>query len=218
MSLIRERPEYLWPGLALLASTAACGDLASVPYNAMLRQLSTPQNSGRISGLGLAARIHVAASALLLVVYFGFIAGKGATRGLLQLSAGDGMNVRMAMLLAAGWFAVFALPLLLTAHRLPSAAEAPSPARRRAGRLPQVLDGPGRRMAPRPQLGVFPAGRRSFSGWPGRRVHLRRRAGCQRLRDLTGRCADLRGGRKRGGGAGRRASAGCWTTGSDPSR
>ena len=42
-------------GLALLALTAACGDLASVPYNAMLRQLTTPQNSGRVSGLGWAA-------------------------------------------------------------------------------------------------------------------------------------------------------------------
>ncbi|HTZ16325.1 MAG TPA: MFS transporter [Mycobacterium sp.] len=132
MSLIRDRPEYLWPGLALLAAAAACGDLASVPYNAMLRQLSTPQNSGRISGLGLAAAF-VGSVGLLLVVYFGAIAGNGATRGFLRLPAGDGMNVRMAMLLAAGWFVVFALPLLLTAHRLPSPAEALSPARRLLG-------------------------------------------------------------------------------------
>ncbi|MGH3597199.1 MAG: MFS transporter, partial [Mycobacterium sp.] len=55
MSLIRDRPEYLWPGLALLAAAAACGDLASVPYNAMLRQLSTPAKSGRISGFGWAS-------------------------------------------------------------------------------------------------------------------------------------------------------------------
>ncbi|HWF68587.1 MAG TPA: MFS transporter, partial [Mycobacterium sp.] len=122
MSLIRERPEYLWPGLALLAATAACGDLASVPYNAMLRQLSTPQTSGRISGFGLAAGF-MGSVGLLLVVYFGFISGKGASRGLLDLSAADGMNVRTAMLAAAGWLAVFALPLLLTAHRLPSVAE-----------------------------------------------------------------------------------------------
>jgi MFS transporter, UMF1 family len=128
MSLIRERPEYLWPGLALLAAAAACGDLASVPYNAMLRQLSTPQNSGRISGFGLAAGFSGSVM-LLLVVYFGFISGKGATRGLLHLSAGDGMNVRMAMLFAAGWLAVLALPLLLTAHRLPSVAEVARPER-----------------------------------------------------------------------------------------
>jgi MFS transporter, UMF1 family len=126
MSLIRERPEYLWPGLVLLAATAACGDLGSVPYNAMLRQLSTPQTSGRISGFGLAAGF-LGSVGLLLVVYFGFISGKGATRGLLHLPAGDGMNVRTAMLVAAGWLAVFALPLLLTAHRLPSVAEVARP-------------------------------------------------------------------------------------------
>ena len=126
MSLIRERPEYLWPGLALLAATAACGDLASVPYNAMLRQLSTPQTSGRISGFGLAAAF-MGSVGLLLVVYFGFISGKGATRGLLHLSPADGLNVRTAMLVAAGWFAAFALPLLLTAHRLPSVGEVAPP-------------------------------------------------------------------------------------------
>jgi MFS transporter, UMF1 family len=126
MSLIRERPEYLFPGLVLLAATAACGDLASVPYNAMLRQLSTPETSGRISGYGLAAGFSGSVM-LLLVVYFGFISGKGATRGLLHLPAGDGMNVRTAMLFAAGWLAVLALPLLLTAHRLPSVGEGARP-------------------------------------------------------------------------------------------
>jgi MFS transporter, UMF1 family len=126
MSLIRQRPEYFWPGLALLAAAAACGDLASVPYNAMLRQLSTPENAGRISGFGWAAG-YVGSVMLLPVVYFGFISGTGATRGLLHLSARDGINVRTAMLLAAGWFALFALPLLLTAHRLPSVAEVGRP-------------------------------------------------------------------------------------------
>ena len=127
-SLIRERPEYFWLGLALLGAAAASCDLGTVPYNAMLRQLSTPENSGRVSGFGLAAG-YVGSVVLLLVVYVGFISGKGATRGLLHLSAGDGMNVRLAMLLAAGWFAVFALPLVLTAHRLPSSVEVAPPAR-----------------------------------------------------------------------------------------
>jgi MFS transporter, UMF1 family len=128
MSLIRERPEYLWPGLALLALGAACGDLASVPYNAMLRQLTTPQNSGRISGFGLAAAFSGSVG-LLLVVYFGCVDGTGPNRGFLQLPVGDGMNVRIAMLVAAGWFAVLATPLLLTAHKLPASEEAVSSAR-----------------------------------------------------------------------------------------
>src|SRR3954453_20491722 len=42
MSLIRADNDYLWPGLVLLACTAAFSDLSTVPYNAMLRQLSTP--------------------------------------------------------------------------------------------------------------------------------------------------------------------------------
>jgi UMF1 family MFS transporter len=117
MSLIRADPGYLWAGLVLLALAAACGDLASVPYNAMLRQLSTPQNSGRISGFGWAVG-YAGSVVLLLVVYLGFIAGTGPTRGVLGLPTDDGQNIRAAMLLAAAWLGLFALPLLLTAHRL----------------------------------------------------------------------------------------------------
>lgn len=117
MAFIRADPSYLAAGLALLALTAACGDLASVPYNAMLRQLSTPQTAGRISGLGWAAGF-TGSVLLLLLIYTGFIMGDGPTRGLLQVSAEDGWNVRAAMLMAAGWLSVLALPLLWTAHTL----------------------------------------------------------------------------------------------------
>ncbi|MEI7718172.1 MAG: MFS transporter, partial [Mycobacterium sp.] len=114
MSFIRDDPRYLAPGLALLAITAACGDLASVPYNAMLRQLSTPRTAGRISGLGWAAG-YSGSVVLLLLVYIGFIRGDGPSRGLLGLPADDGQNVRAAMVLAAVWFLAFGLPLILTA-------------------------------------------------------------------------------------------------------
>jgi UMF1 family MFS transporter len=126
MSLIRDEPGYLWAGLALLALTAACGDLASVPYNAMLRQLSTPATSGRISGFGWAAG-YVGSVALLLVVYLGFISGAGPTRGLLGLPTHDGLHIRAAMLLAAAWLALLALPLLFTAHRLAPPGDVPRP-------------------------------------------------------------------------------------------
>ncbi|GAA1684185.1 MFS transporter [Mycolicibacterium murale] len=122
MSLIRDDPAYLFAGLALLAVAAACGDLASVPYNALLRQLSTSQTSGRISGMGWAAG-YFGSVLLLVLVYFGFIAGDGPERGFLSLSTDGGENIRMAMLLAAAWFAVFALPLLLTVHRWPRPVE-----------------------------------------------------------------------------------------------
>jgi MFS transporter, UMF1 family len=112
MSLIRADPSYLLAGLALLAFTAACSDLASVPYNAMLRQLATPETSGRVSGFGWAAG-YVGSVVLLLVVYAGFISGDGPTRGLLHIPAAEGQNVRAAMLMTAAWMAVFALPVLI---------------------------------------------------------------------------------------------------------
>ena len=112
MSLIRSEPDYLWPGLILLALTAACSDLATVPYNSMLRELSTPETSGRISGFGAAAG-YFGTVLLLLMVYLGLIAGEGDTRGWLSIPAEDGWPVRSAMLLTAAWFTLFALPLLL---------------------------------------------------------------------------------------------------------
>ena len=124
MSLIRPHPSYLLAGLALLAATAACLDLATVPYNAMLRQLSTPLTSGRISGFGAAAG-YFGSVLLLLVVYFGFVAGSGPHRGLLGIPADDGQNVRAAMLMTAAWLVVFAAPLMFTAHRIGAVGTAP---------------------------------------------------------------------------------------------
>ena len=121
-----DRPRLPGGGLALLAFTAACSDLASVPYNAMLRQLSTLETSGRISGLGWAAG-YVGSVVLLMLVYIGFIGGSGPTAACSASRWRMVTNVRAAMLLTAAWFAVFALPLLLTAHTFAPAAEPDGP-------------------------------------------------------------------------------------------
>ena len=123
MSLIAADYHYLLPGLVLLACTAACSDLATVPYNAVLSQLSNPKNSGRISGIGSAAG-YFGSVLLLLILYVGFIAGDGDTRGVLGLAAGNGQNVRVAMLFAAAWLALFAGPLLLSLRAAPIARRA----------------------------------------------------------------------------------------------
>jgi UMF1 family MFS transporter len=123
MSLIRDDYHYLWPGLALLALAAACSELATVPYNAMLRQLSTPQTSGRVSGFGWAMG-YFGSVMLLFVVYLMFMSGDGAIRGLVGLPVAEGQNVRAAMLLAAAWFALFALPVFIVApHPTPPPAD-----------------------------------------------------------------------------------------------
>nr|WP_090274380.1 MFS transporter [Mycolicibacterium komanii]CRL67332.1 major facilitator superfamily permease [Mycolicibacterium komanii] len=109
MSSVRDDYRYLALGLVLLGCASACNELATVPYNAMLRQLSTPQTSGQISGLGLGLGF-LGSVTLLLVVYFGFVSGDG---GLLGLPLDDGQNIRAAMVFTAVWFALFALPVLL---------------------------------------------------------------------------------------------------------
>jgi len=98
MSLIRDDARYLSVGLLLLGFTAACNDLASVPYNAMLRQLTTPATYGKVSGFGWAAG-YIGTMALLVIVYTCFMSG-------------GSQNVPAAMLLTAAWMAVFALPVL----------------------------------------------------------------------------------------------------------
>jgi MFS transporter, UMF1 family len=126
MSLVRDDYRYLWLGLLLLAATDAAIELATVPYNAMLRQLSTPQTSGRISGFGWGMG-YCGSVALLLIVYLGFICGDG---GMLGISTDDGQNVRAAMLLTAVWFALLAVPVLVA---VPSPTPAPDERRATVG-------------------------------------------------------------------------------------
>jgi UMF1 family MFS transporter len=125
MGMVREDWRYLALGLFLVGATSACNDLASVPYNAMLRQLSTPQTSGQISGFGIGLG-YFGSVVLLLVVYFGFVSGDGDHTGLLNLPAADGQNVRAAMVFTAVWFALFALPILILVPSPKPDIEAPA--------------------------------------------------------------------------------------------
>ncbi|AOW92991.1 hypothetical protein BFN03_10855 [Rhodococcus sp. WMMA185] len=118
MFFVRDSYEYLWLGLVLLAVGSVIFELANVPYNAMLRQVSTPANIGRVSGFGWSMG-YLGGIVLLLLSYFGFIVGDGDQRGFLGLTTEDGMNIRMVAVLAAVWLAVFAIPVLLTVPELP---------------------------------------------------------------------------------------------------
>ena len=195
MSLIRDDYHYLWPGLVLLACAAACSELATVPYNAMLRQLSTPETSGRISGFGWGMG-YFGSVVLLLIVYLSFISGDGDTRGLLGLPIADGQNVRAAMLLAAAWFALFALPVFIVVPH-PKPAPGPAEGRRILRRLSQTVGRSRRRMAPGPQHRLLPARQRGVSRRPGRGLRVRRGTRRQRVRHLECRRAAVRRKRKR---------------------
>ncbi|OBG13650.1 hypothetical protein A5765_12085 [Mycolicibacterium celeriflavum] len=125
-SFVRDDYRYLALGLLLMGCASACNELATVPYNAMLRQLSTPQTSGQISGFGLGLG-YFGSVTLLLVVYLGFISGDG---GMLNLPVDDGQNVRAAMVFTAVWFGIFAVPVLVA---VPSAKPGPMDSRETVG-------------------------------------------------------------------------------------
>ena len=104
---------WFWVGLVLLAVGSITFEFAEVSYFAMLRQVSTPTTVGRVSGFGWAMG-YFGGIFLLLAAFLGFISGEGDERGLLGIPVDGGLNVRMVCLVAAVWFAVFALPVLLT--------------------------------------------------------------------------------------------------------
>ena len=103
---------WFWIGLVLLAVGSITFEFAEVSYFAMLRQVSTPATVGRVSGFGWAMG-YFGGIFLLLAAFLGFISGDGDERGLLGITVDGGLNVRMVCLVAAVWFAVFALPVLL---------------------------------------------------------------------------------------------------------
>ncbi len=106
----------------------------------MLRQLSTRETSGRISGFGWAAGLlrqcRAVAGGLLRL-------HRPATGipGLLGLPTADGQNVRAAMLLAAVWFALFAVPVLDRGATPPPPSSERRVADRLLRRLPQAVVG-----------------------------------------------------------------------------
>ena len=69
---------------------AQYGDLANVPYNAMLRQLDAAELRPDQAS---AAAAFVGSVVLLVVVYFGHRRQGSGYAGFLQLPVGDGMNV-----------------------------------------------------------------------------------------------------------------------------
>jgi MFS transporter, UMF1 family len=121
--VVRDDWTYLWIGLVLLGLGSIFYELASVSYNAMLVQVCTPANMGRVSGFGWSMG-YFGGIVLLLATYTGLIAGDGDTRGFLGVSTEGGLNIRVVALVAAAWYLAFALPLFVAVPEVP-----PSPDR-----------------------------------------------------------------------------------------
>lgn len=125
MVFVAPAPPYLLLGATLLAVGNLVFEFASVNYNAMLVQVSTPKNIGRVSSWGWGAGYigGIVLLVLLLVLFlqsFG-VDGQTGLLGLASTPEGGVWSVRIAILVAAVWFGVFAIPLLLNVPEIPRA-------------------------------------------------------------------------------------------------
>jgi MFS transporter, UMF1 family len=116
---VQPSPSFLLLGLFLIAAGNVFFEFASVNYNAMLAQVSTPHTIGKVSGFGWGMG-YLGGIVLLLFVYFGFIQ---PDVGLFGVTSEDGIAVRVSMLIAAAWFGLFALPVLFAVPEYKHPAE-----------------------------------------------------------------------------------------------
>lgn len=118
---VRPEPGLLWLGLALLAIGNVFFEFASVNYNAMLAQVSTPNTIGRVSGFGWGMG-YLGGIVLLLLLYVGLISPEV---GLFGITSQDGLDVRVSMLIAAAWFGLSAIPVLRAIRDQPGESPVP---------------------------------------------------------------------------------------------
>lgn len=114
-----DAPVYFWVGLVVLAIGTITIEFAEVNYFAQIAQVSTKDNVGKISGLGWSFG-YFGGIFLLLICYFGFVAGNG---GLLGISTEGGLNIRLVAVLAAAWFGLSALPGFFRVPEIPPSGE-----------------------------------------------------------------------------------------------
>jgi len=104
-----DAPVWFWLGAVIMAVASVLFEFAEVNYYAQLNQVSTEENVGRVSGFGWGMG-YAGGIVLLLICYFGFVAGEG---GMFGLPTEGGLNIRLVAVFAAVWFAVFAVPVLV---------------------------------------------------------------------------------------------------------
>ncbi len=108
-------PSYLLLGVVLICAANVVNEFAFVNYNALLPEISTPLNIGRISGIGWASGYFGGIFALICVL-LAFI-GFGSSGGLLGIPTEQSLHIRAIAVFSALWCACFSLPLILVLRR-----------------------------------------------------------------------------------------------------
>ncbi len=118
---VRDEYSYFWLGLVLLAAGAVFQEFAQVSYNAMLPQISTPGNIGKVSGIGWGAG-YIGGIIVLLLAYLLFVKPEV---GLFGVTAEGGLKFRALALVVALWFAVWSIPTFLAVPEIPPTKSIP---------------------------------------------------------------------------------------------
>ena len=114
------QPGFLILGFTLIALGNVFFEFAGVNYNAMLAQISTPKNIGKVSGFGWASGYLGGIVALLIVLQL-FVQPSFEWFG---SATADGLNIRLVAVFSALWFLIFALPVLFAVPEVPATAAA----------------------------------------------------------------------------------------------
>lgn len=110
MFFVEAAPAFFLLGITLLAIGNVFYEMANVNYNAMLLQVSTPKNIGRISGFGWGAG-YLGGIVVLVISLVGFILGDPPYW--FGVTADAGMNIRVIAVFAAIWSLIFSIPVML---------------------------------------------------------------------------------------------------------
>jgi MFS transporter, UMF1 family len=110
---VKNEPGYLWLGLACIAVGTVFYELASVFYNSLLPQVSTPNTVGRVSAFGWSMGYFGGIVLLAIILVFFVEGGTSTTSGLLNLPDAGGLYVRLAMLVATVWAVGFSIPVFV---------------------------------------------------------------------------------------------------------
>lgn len=106
---VTPEPGMLWVGLLIFSFGGFVQEIAFINYYAMLRQVSTPNNVGRISGFAWGLG-YLGGIILLLISLVGFIQTDTPWFG---IGTENAENIRAVFLFSAAWLIVFSIPLFL---------------------------------------------------------------------------------------------------------